>query len=229
MMWKIANVTTTTLVVFLMCIFTVPAASQNISEDLGEFSEVKTFNGVEVVIFPSKNNRIEISGHSKEKVKYDIVEDRLEIRLSLDNIWSKDNTLIKVYVSDLETIDANEGSFVRVRDVLKGDNFNLRVQEGAHIVAQLDASKLTFKAISGGRLDVEGRVEEQDIEVNSGGYFLGRDLRSKTAVVTASTAAKAELYVTNYCKATAKLGGVIEIFGSPDEVDQKTSLGGKIL
>ena len=97
----------------VVCFLSLQVTAQEITKDLGNFREVKTFNGIEVVIVPSNKNRIEITGHSKEKVKFDIVQDRLEIRLSLDNIWSDDNTLIKVYGNAIETIDVNEGSIVK--------------------------------------------------------------------------------------------------------------------
>ncbi len=75
--------------------------------------------------YPSEENRIEITGHSKNDVKFEIVEDRLEIRLSLDNIWSNDNTTLSLSTAvTIETIDANEGSLVEVEGELKGEEFN---------------------------------------------------------------------------------------------------------
>lgn len=203
--------------------------AQDIKENLPSFKELKTFNGVEVVVFPSEENRIEITGHSKEKVKYEVVDGRLEVRLSLDNIWSKDNTLIRVYGNSIAIIDANEGSIINVNGKLRARDLTLRAQEGAQINTRLDTERLYAKAVTGGFIEAEGKAAEQEVDVNTGGRFLGADLRTKSTVVSCGTAGKAEIYASEYCKATAKLGGTIEIFGRPDELDTKTSLGGKIL
>jgi hypothetical protein len=205
------------------------AKAQNVNEQLGNFSELKTFNGVEVMLFPANRNAIEITGHSKDKVKFEIVDDRLEIRLSLDNIWSKDNTLIKVFAKSVTTIDANEGSVVEVQENLKADDLVFRAQEGAQIYGRLTAKTVYSKAISGGQITLEGKAEEQEVDLNTGGLFAGGGLKTKETVISAGTAGRGEIYASEYCKATAKLGGTIKIEGNPDKVDYKTSLGGKIL
>ena len=203
--------------------------AQDVNVTLKPFKEVKTFNGIDVLVYPSEENRINITGHSKEDVKFEVVEGRLEIRLPLDNIWSKDNTLIKVYGNTIEIIDANQGSQVQVEKILKGDQVTFRAQEGATIDAEVEAQKVQSKAVSGGKITLEGKADTQQVETNSGGHFYGRGLKTKETDVSAGTAGKAEVYAADYCKATAKMGGVVQIFGNPDQVDRKTSLGGKIL
>ena len=213
----------------VFCFFTLQVTAQEITKDLLNFREVKTFNGIEVIIVPSNKNRIEITGHSKEKVKFEIVQDRLEIRLTLDNIWSDDNTLIKVYGNAVETIDANEGSIVKTDGTLEGKMIILRAQEGASVFAEVKAESVKSKAISGGNITAEGKADNQEAEVNTGGQFYGNDLKTKETVVSVSTAGKAEVYASKYCKATATLGGTIKVFGNPGKIDTKTSLGGRIL
>lgn len=215
--------------IFLFVFLVVSATAQDVKENLQNFSELKTFNGVEVQVIPSGENRIEITGHSKNEVKFGVTEGRLEIRLSLDNIWSKDNTRITVYSETIETIDANEGSFVEVSGELEAEELTFRVQEGASIRASVNGRRIVSKAITGGRLTIEGKADEQEVEINTGGHYYGKNLRTKETVVSSGTAGKGEIYATEYVKATAKLGGTVEIFGRPKEVDQKTSLGGRIL
>lgn len=223
------NLFTKIILITVVCFLTLPLSAQDVAKDLSNFREVKTFNGVEVVVIPSEANRIEITGHSKDKVKFEIVQDRLEIRLSLDNIWSDDNTLIKVYGKAIETIDANEGSLVKTDGKLEGRMIILRAQEGASVFAKVKAETVKSKAVSGGNITLEGKAENQDVEANTGGQFYGKDLKTDETTVSVGTAGKAEVYAKEYCKATASLGGVVKIFGSPDEIDRKTSLGGKIL
>lgn len=212
---------------FVLCGLEV--LGQNVESDLGNFREVKTFNAVEVILVPSKENKIEITGHSRDKVKFQVVQDRLEIRLSLDNIWSDDNTVITVYGNSIGTVDANEASIVKTKGALEGDLIVLRSQEGASIFAEVNAECVRSKSVTGGNIRIIGKADNQKIEINTGGKYLGKDFRTKETEISVSSAGRGEIYATRYCKATAKLGGVVEIYGKPDEVDQKTSLGGKIL
>lgn len=213
----------------LVSTLTSLAQNRDVRESLEEFTEVKTYNGVEVQVVPSGEDRIEITGHSKHEVKYNIVEGRLEIRLSLDNIWSKDNTKITVYGKNIKTVDANQGSLIEITEVLKGEELAFRVQEGSTIRARVTARKVLSKAVTGGKINLAGTAEEQDVELNTGGQYFGKELRTRETLVKAGTAARGEVYATDYVRATATLGGTIEIFGRPDEVDKKTSLGGRIL
>ena len=213
----------------LLFFLVMTAAAQDVEEKLRSFTELKTFNAVEVKVVPSEENRIVITGHSKNDVKYEIDGDRLEIRLSLDNIWSKNNTLITLYARNLETIDANEGSLIEISKELRGEELTFRAQEGAVIEGRVKARKIHSKSISGGKIELEGEAEEQVVETNTGGHFYGRNLRTQATEASAGTAGRAEVYAKDYVKATAKLGGIVEIFGRPGEVDKKTSLGGKIL
>lgn len=215
------------LPVFLF-LLAVSATAQDVRENLANFTEVKVFNGLEVQVVPSAENSIKITGHSKNEVKYKIVNDRLEIRLKLDNLWSKDDTRITVYGKSIKVIDANEGSVVEVDGVLKAEELIFRAQEGANIRAKAIAPKIASKAVTGGIVTLEGKADSQVVEINTGGHFYGKDLRTKETEISAGTAGKGEVYATEYVKASATLGGAIEIFGRPEEVNKKTSLGGRI-
>lgn len=207
----------------------VTGFGQDISADLPSFSEIKTFNGVEVVLIPAKENNISITGHSKENVKFEVKENRLEIKLSLDNIWADDNTVIKVYFSSVETVDANENSVVQFFEVIKGENLVFRAQEGAFIFGEVKADRISAKAVTGGKIEIRGKAKKQDIEINTGGQFYGEHFKSKETHVSISAGGRAEIYASEYCKATSKLGGNIYIYGNPALIDQKTSLGGKVI
>ena len=214
---------------FLMLVgLTSGVAAQDIKEDLSGFSEIKVYNGVEVELIPSDRNSISITGHSKEKVKFEVVENRLEIKLSLENIWADDNTLVTVYASSVEVIDVNEGSIVDVKEKLEGQSLTFRAQEGAAIYAQVDSQRLSAKAVTAGIVQLRGMTKNLDVEVNTGGKFFGEDLKAEEAEVSTGTGGQVEVNVSEYLKATARLGGLINVYGNPAELDSKTTLGGKI-
>lgn len=205
------------------------AIAQDITAELPKFTEIKTLSGVKVEIIPSDENRIAISGHSKEKVKYEVSERELEIKLSLNNIWSEDNTLIKVYTTDLQSINANESSIVEISGIFKTENAIFDAQEGAAIYAEVAATSVDIKAVTGGLIQLRGKVSDSKIHLNTGGRFFGKNLETISTEVSASTGAHSEISASEYCKATAKFGGIIHVYGDPDQLDTKTTIGGKIL
>lgn len=214
---------------FFLFFISFSTRAQDVVENLGTFTELKVFNGLEVRVVPSDENKIEISGHSKNEVKYKIVDKRIEIRLKLNNLWSKDNTRITLYSRDVQTIDANEGALVEVTDYLEGENLTFRAQEGATISASVNGRKIISKAVTGGKITIEGKATEQQVDINTGGHYYGKNLHTKKTEISTGTAGRGEVYATEYVKASASLGGTVEIFGRPEEVDTKTSLGGRIL
>lgn len=213
----------------LLVFFTSSTFAQEISEELPVFTEIKTLNGVKVEVIPSKENRIVISGHSKEKVKFEVSQRELEIKLSIDNIWSDDNTLIKVYATDLERINANESSIVEISGIFKIENGGFDAQEGAAIYAAVEAGSVDVRAVTGGLVQLRGEVETSKVHLNTGGRFFGKSLKTTSTEISASTGAYAEIDANKYCKATAKFGGSIHVYGDPEQLDTKTTLGGKIL
>ena len=228
MKWK-ANLKQQTAGIFLfLSLVCSTAFGQEISEQLSDFNEIKVFNGIEVIIIPSEENRISITGIDREEVEYNLVENRLELRMSLENIWSESNTLVKVYARKLQVVDVNENSVLRIEGELLGSNLVFRAQEGASVFGQIEALKQSSKAVTGGQVHLKGKVREQEIEINTGGQFYGKNLKSESTRVNINVGGRAEVHATKYARATAKLGGTIQIFGNPEELDRKTTLGGKV-
>lgn len=217
----------TAVLLFFMLACSV-SFGQDISEELSDFNEIRIYNGVEVTLIPARENRITITGYSKDKVKYSMVENRLEIRLSLKNIWSQDNTRIRVYFRNLQVVDANERSIVEVDGEMLGSNLVFRAQEGSTVRARIDALKQSSKAATGGHIYLQGKVREQQVDINTGGHFYGKNLKTENTEVKITAGGRAEVYATDYCRANAQFGGTIEIYGNPNEIDRKTSIGGKI-
>lgn len=216
-------------ITFLFSFFlSASLSAQKIREKLPDFNEVKVFNGVEVILIPSRENRIEITGESKEKVKFEVDNYRLEIKLSLENIWAKNDTQVTIYVENLKIIDANENSIVEVSKELKGNSYIFRAQEGAAIYAKVDAEKVRAKAVTGGIIQLRGTSTRQDIEINTGGRFFGENLKTENTIVSINAGGEAEISATKSCEASAKFGGKIKIYGDPEIIDKKSSLGGKI-
>lgn len=196
--------------------------------NIGDFDEVKTYNGLSVTLYPSEEQRVEIYGDDSKQVIIKNVDGTLKILAKLGKkVWEEDLD-IKVYYKKLNTIDANEGSSIKSNAVFKQDALTVKVQEGATIRLQVALNDLDIKTISGGTISLEGEAKNQDIIANTGGMYEGFKLYTETTTVKAVSGAEIDINVSNRVKATASLGGLIYIKGKPKNVKNKASLGGEI-
>ena len=123
----------------------------------------------------------------------------------------------------------NEGSRVEANHRIRSKSLDLRAQEGGSIQAEVEADFLFVRSITGGEIEVEGNVKEQEVIINSGGQYYGKDLVTRDTQVKISVGGTAEVNAKNYLKANTNAGGTIRIFGNPKEMDTQKVLGGKII
>ena len=62
-----------------------------------DFQEIKIFDKIEAILIPSSENKIIATGFDKDEIKAEVNEGVLHIKLSLSNIWSENDTQVKVY------------------------------------------------------------------------------------------------------------------------------------
>ncbi|MBL4745603.1 MAG: DUF2807 domain-containing protein [Flavobacteriaceae bacterium] len=196
---------------------------------LGDFSSIKVFNGLTVNLIAAKKASIQLFGEKADDVVFKNNNGLLKISMKFpDTFNAKDVSVTVFYTKDLHTIDANEGSIVQSSDVLKGQNIELRVQEGAHINLDIKAKYLTLKAISGGILTLDGETTNQRIEVTTGGVYEGYHLTSVHTDIVCSTGGRAGIHVTEDLDANVRFGGTVTYKGSPSSIQKTKFLGGRI-
>ena len=194
-----------------------------------EFSEIKIYSKIQATLIPSTENKIVATGFDKDEIEAKVKGNTLKIRLGLGNIWSETDTKIKVYYKTAEVVDANEGAYVEIAEHVEQPLLTLNSQEGAQIIAgYLNVEKLEVKSVTGGYVQTRGNAKEQLIEVKTGGQYDGEDLETKTTEVKVQAGGNAEIRTSEYCKAKVQAGGNINIYGDPEKVDQKVTLGGNI-
>ncbi|WP_108804616.1 head GIN domain-containing protein [Aquimarina sp. Aq107] len=218
-------------VIFLSLLFVVSLlnAQKVITKNVGDFNELKVFDKIEVKLIKGSENKVEVSGISRKEVDVVIKDNVLKIKMSLSNTWDNNDTKVIVYYTDIKKLDVNEGAKIMVKEVLIGGELDLRAQEGGDIYAEIEAEKLLARAVSGGGLHLEGKVDEQEVTVKAGGQFIAEDLKTRSTQVKISAGGRANVNASDYVKANTAAGGTIRIYGNPKEVDGKKVFGGKII
>lgn len=199
-------------------------------KNLGDFKELKVYDRIEVELIKSDENKVVVSGKNTEDVVFVIKNGLLKVRMTLDKIFNGAETEVKVYCKNIDIIDANEGTFIGSNDVFEQFEIDLRAQEGGSIRIQVkDMTFLNIKAITGGVIHTSGNSKNQNVDINTGGQYKGKELHTEKTEVTIKAAGEADVYATKEVIAKVRAGGNVYIYGNPETVDENTVLGGKIV
>jgi hypothetical protein len=213
--------------VFLLLLTSTLTFAQAIR--LGQFDEIKVFDGIRVTVIPSQADSLVIEGKNKDFVSYKNKNGRLYIRMNVKKRLSGFNTTVALFSSTpLEVIDVNEGAFVSFQDVLFQQSIVFKAQEGAEIDAILDVQKVTTKTVSGGIVNLKGAAVTQEHRVSAGGVVDAATLDSQQVQVSVKAGGSAAVSATELADARVSFGGSVKVYGEPKKLIQKTAVGGNI-
>jgi hypothetical protein len=198
------------------------------NKNVGDFNEVKVFDLIKVSLVKSDENKVMITGEDVDDVEIIIKNNTLKVRMKFDRSFDGTKTFVAVHYTDLKVIDANEGAIVVGNELITQDSIELRAQEGASIIVGLDVNTVNVRAVSGGIVETRGKANIQDITLNTGGIYEGRDFETKNTTVKVRAAGEAEVNASDSVDARITAGGTIDIYGDPQIVTKKHTFGGSI-
>ena len=204
-----------------------------VKKALGDYSILKVYNGIEVLLLQSNEQKIEIKGEKSEKVKIKNVNGVLKLSLPFslnpENNYGKGKVFITLYYnSNIDVIDANEGSIITGKEFHQ-EKLKVNSQERAFIDLTLKVTHLNIRASSGGVIKLTGASESQIVNIDLYGVYNGFGLNVKgNSNVFSGTGAKAEISAGKTLSAKVNFGGSIFYKGSPEVQKNKKVLGGII-
>ncbi len=202
---------------------------EKITKQLKAFTEVKAFDGLSVNLIKSDENKAVVTGANTNKVAIVNNNGVLKLRMQIDKIFSGYRTFIDVYYSGkIVIIDVNEDARITAKNTIKQDVLELKAQEGGELVINAEVEQLLIKTVTGGVIETTGTSDLQDVAINTGGVYEGKELRTKFTTVNVNAGSRAEIYATDYVKATVKAGGEVLVYGDPSKMDEKTVFGGVV-
>lgn len=216
---------------FFLClgIWVLQAQDGKVTQSLTKFTEVKVYDGLSVNLIRSDRNQAVITGANTSKVAFVNTDGVLKIRMEIFKIFSGYRTFIDLYYTDdLIVIDVNEDARITTKETITQNVLDLRAQEGGEIRIQTKTEQLLVKAVTGGVINASGSADNQDVQINTGGIYKGKDLKTGFSTVNVNAGSTAEIFATNYVKASVKAGGTVYVYGDPAKMEEKTVFGGKI-
>jgi hypothetical protein len=203
-------------------------SQSTIEKPIGEFSKLKVFSFVNVELIKSTENKVEISGKESRNVSITQENNTLKIRMSLDKYLSGNDVLVKLYYIKINSIEVYGGAKVASPQIIKQYELELKAKEGGEIKTEVDTNVLTVKSVTGGKVQAYGTTKSQNIKINTGGIYMGQNLKAESSKVEIKAGGKADVKSNDFTGVKILAGGVLTIHGTTKELKQSTIIGGKI-
>ena len=197
-------------------------------KSVGDFYKVTAFDQIDVMLIPSDENKVILNGAGSEDVELINKNGELKIRMPLTKMLKGDDVSATVYYTQLNAVEANEGSRISSESVISTADFDIITKEGSIIELTLDVNNLTVKMNDGSKIKLEGKATSQEVVINSGSVYKAEHLQTNSTTITSNTGAEAFVRASNLVDAKSRAGGNISIYGKPKQINKKTIAGGKI-
>ncbi len=197
-------------------------------KSVGDFNKVTTFDQIDVILIPGKENKVVLVGKNSEQVELVNKKGELKLRLPLTQLLKGDDISATVYYKAIDAVEANEGSSIASEAVFKSTMFDIIAKEGSQVKLKLDVSKLTARVANGSTITLEGTATNQDVLVNSGGLYQAKKLVTNQSVITVNAGGESDVNAKELVDAKVRAGGDITIYGKPKQINQKVIAGGSI-
>jgi len=200
-----------------------------ISKSLGEFSELKVYDLINVELVQSTENKIEITGEDTSNVFVVQKNNLLKIKMDLNKSFNGNNTFVKLFYTKIDIIDVNEGAKVASQSPFKQYELELKAQEGGEISVITDTKLLSIKTVTGGIIKANGSTQSQNINIRTGGIYNGALLQAVNSKIKIKAGGEADVNSSELIEVRIVAGGDLTIHGKPKTVKQINIIGGRVL
>lgn len=215
--------------IVLVLLLVSSVAFSQVEKKLGEFTKVTTFDQIDLQLIKSTENKIIIKGSGANDVEVVNKNGELKIRMPFTKLLQGDNISVTLFYTNLEALEANEGSRIASNEAIISHGFEIIIKEGAQIkLNSVEFVNLNARLGNGSILELKGTSRFADILVNAGGIYDARDLITLKTTITANAGGEAKINALDYVDAKVRAGGNILIYGNPKEINQKVVAGGSI-
>ena len=217
------------VIMFLFGCLLVTGQENKITQNLEPFKELKGFDGLSINLIKSTENKVIITGENTSKVAVVNNEGILKIRMQIGKIFSGYKTFVDLYYTgDILVIDVNEDARIVTEQIIQQEILELKAQEGGELIVNAEVEQMLIKSVSGGIIRTTGSSNFQDVQINTGGVYEGKNFETNFSTINVNAGSRAEINARDYVKATVKAGGEVQVYGNPEKLEEKTVFGGTI-
>jgi len=216
-------------IIYLLAFFTLSTFSQQkIDRSIGDFSKVAVYDGINLELIKSDENKVEITGNNTDFVVIKNKNGDLKIRLNLEKRFSGDRTIVTLFYNTLYNVISHEGSNVFSKDTIKQADINIKAHTGSRQNLILELNTLNSTAATGSNITLSGKAEYHDTSSSTGAEVNAVDLLTTETYANATTGGVLNVSASKELEATSKLGGIINVHEKTDKITESISIGGVV-
>ena len=215
------------VIIFLLGTFTILGQSK-IDRNLGDFSKVAVYDGINLELIKSDENKVEITGKNTNFVVVKNKNGDLKIRLNLERRFSGDKTKVSLFYKTLYNIISHEGSNVFSKDTIKQADLNVKANTGSTLNFIVALNTLNTTSATGSTVNLSGNAKYHDCSTSTGAEIDAEKLTTTETYATSTTGGLIEVSATKELEANSKLGGIINVYEKTDKIVESISLGGVV-
>ena len=216
-------------IIYLIVFVSLSSFSQgNTDRDLGDFSDVSVYDGINLEIVKSDANRVEIRGNNTKFVVVKNKNGDLKIRLNLEKRFSGDRTKVTLFYKTLYSLTSHEGANVFSKDTLKQADLNLKASTGSRQNLTLDLNTLGTTAATGASIILSGDAEYHDTSASTGAEINAIKLMTTETYANATTGGILEITASKDLEASSKVGGIINVHSKTEKITEMIAMGGTV-
>jgi len=152
-----------------------------------------------------------------------------ELKLKVPTRINKDDMIsIRLPYTKLKRIKALAGAKINSARDLTGETLELEAGTGGKIELSVGAEKIIANISQVSDIVLYGKVQSQQVTVNTGGNYLAYDLECSETNIRVVSGSQGKVKASSMLDATANTKGYIGYMGDPEIVETKTRLGGEI-
>ena len=215
------------VIIFLLGTSTFLGQSK-IDRNLGDFSKVAVYDGINLELVKSDENKVEITGKNTNFVVVKNKNGDLKIRLNLERRFSGDKTKVSLFYKTLYNIISHEGSNIFSKDTIKQADLNVKANTGSTLNFIVSLNTLNTTSATGSTVNLSGNAEYHDCSTSTGAEIDAEKLTTTETYATSTTGGLIEVSATKELEANSKLGGIINVYEKTDKIVESISLGGVV-
>ncbi len=214
----------------LLIVSTLKLNAQNkVEVAIDPFDQVKVSDDLKIVFKKSDKEHVTIvaNGIGYDKIITESSGRILRIKVKSGFYKATDVQVLVEYVT-IRSLEASNKADVSFEEVLEGDQLELKAVGSAVINLKADISALKASLSNGGRIEISGKAEIQEVDASLGSKYNAYEFETENGFIKSNTNSDVVVWVKNKLEATASSKGNVKYRGKPADLKTGTNLGGKI-
>lgn len=217
---------------FILTLLIIPSllvSQEEINRNLGEFTKLSIYDGINVELIKSDENKVEASGENTRFVVVKNKNGNLKIRLNVQKRFSGDRTMVKLYYKNIYSFIAHEGSNIFSKDTLKQADLKIKGHTGSRIDIPVELNSISVTSTAGAKITLRGSSTYLEASSATGSEINARNMVIDDGEVSALSGSMVDVRAETSLEAIARIGGVINVHSKTERITEKVSLGGSVI